>query len=184
MIAGFRCFRATCCRKKEGVLRVISWVVALISRTQSAAADGSCSPTRCSSVPSLLFEKAYHFIECEQEYGKKCNKSSVVNVLVVWRRTSRSSTHRRTPEGLRPYATNWKIPDQKESSIPGPILQRFQPDAIKSLATLKDPGRNTICRSNHEKRQRRSTAFWETKPFEGSGPIKQRLGHRRRRGTS
>ena len=49
--------------------QAISWGFALVSRTQSAVADGT--RTRLPGVPALLFEYEYHFIEYEYEYEKR-----------------------------------------------------------------------------------------------------------------
>ena len=45
----------------KGVLLAISCGFALVSRTQSAAADGT--RTRLPGVPAIRFEYEYHFIE-------------------------------------------------------------------------------------------------------------------------
>ena len=49
----------------KGVLRAISWGFALVSRTLSAAADGT--RTRWPRVPAVRFEYEYHFIEYKYE---------------------------------------------------------------------------------------------------------------------
>ena len=51
----------------RGVLRAISWVFALVSRTQSAVADGTRTRTRWPRVPAVRFEYEYHFIEYKYE---------------------------------------------------------------------------------------------------------------------
>ncbi len=54
----------------KGVLRAIWLVFALVSRTQSAAADGTRTRSRWPSVPAIIFEYENHFIEYEDEYEK------------------------------------------------------------------------------------------------------------------
>jgi hypothetical protein len=61
---------------KEAPRRILP-VIALISRTQQR---GSCSLTRCPSVPRLLFESESHFLEHEYEgkTSRTCSEATII----------------------------------------------------------------------------------------------------------